>query len=178
MVRDLLASYLLAKKSFGIFASHPQRSRGERGCERFSRPLATSLSPALPLTPLNEATKTSRSSGHTFIFLFSPSATTATTAPTSLSFPPSKKNDEGGAAQYRLDICETLPKGDTELPVLLSNLQAVWSVKEQACRNRTNKVLVLDEAVRIFGADGIDYDITLTSRKLGNDKHKITKESV
>ena len=88
------------------------------------------------------------------------------------------ERDREQTAQYRLDICETLPKGDTELPVLLSNLQAVWSVKEQACRNRTNKVLVLDEAVRIFGADGIDYDITLTSRKLGNDKHKITKESV
>ena len=88
------------------------------------------------------------------------------------------ERDREQTAQYRLDICETLPKGDTELPVLLSNLQAVWSVKEQACRNRTNKVLVLDEAVRIFGADGIDYDITLTSRKLGNDKHKITKEAV
>jgi len=88
------------------------------------------------------------------------------------------ERDREQAAQYRLDICETLPEGDTELPVLLSNLQAVWSVKEQACRNRTYKVLVLDEAVRIVGADGIDYDITLTSRSLGNDKHKITKEAV
>jgi len=88
------------------------------------------------------------------------------------------ERDREQTAQYRLDICETLPEGDTELPVLLSNLQAVWSVKEQACRNRTYKVLVLDEAVRIVGADGIDYDITLTSRSLGNDKHNITKEVV
>jgi len=88
------------------------------------------------------------------------------------------ERDRAQTVQYRLDICETLPKGDTELPVLLSNLQAVWSVKEQACRNRTYKVLVLDEAVRIVGADGIDYDITLTSRSLGNDKHNITKEAV
>ena len=88
------------------------------------------------------------------------------------------ERDRQQIKQTRLDICETLSKGDTELPVLLSNLQAVWSVKEQACRNRTYKVLVLDEAVRIVGADGIDYDITLTSRSLGNDKHNITKEAV
>jgi hypothetical protein len=88
------------------------------------------------------------------------------------------ESDRAQVLQYRLDICETLPEGVTELPVLLSNLVVVWGVMSQACRNRTNSALVLDEAVRVTGSDNVEYDITLTSRSLGNDKHKITKEAV
>ena len=88
------------------------------------------------------------------------------------------EHDRAQVLQYRLDICETLSEGVTELPVLLSNLVVVWGVMSQACRNRTNSALVLDEAVRVTGADNVEYDITLTSRSLGNDKHKITKEAV
>lgn len=78
--------------------------------------------------------------------------------------------------QYRLDICETLPEGATELPVLLSNLQAIWGKSSDTRRRYITDALVLDEAVRVLSADGIEYGITLVSRMTKNDKFNVVKE--
>ena len=79
-------------------------------------------------------------------------------------------------AQYRLDICETLPEGATELPVLLSNLQVIWGKSSDTRRRYITDALILDESVRVLGADGIEYGITLISRLTKNDKFNVVKE--
>jgi hypothetical protein len=78
--------------------------------------------------------------------------------------------------QYRQDICETLPEGTTELPVLLSNLQIIWGKSSDTRRRYVADALVLDEQVRILGADGVEYGITIVSRLSKNDKFNVIKE--
>ena len=88
------------------------------------------------------------------------------------------ERDREQIKQLRLDICETMPVDTISLPVLLTNLEPIWNKSNLTCRRRVMDALILDEAVRVTGADSVEYDITLTSRSLGNDKHKITKEAV
>ena len=78
--------------------------------------------------------------------------------------------------QYRLDICETLPEGTTELPVLLSNLEIIWGKSSNTRRRYVADALVLDEQVRILGADDVEYGITIVSRFSKNDKFNVIKE--
>ena len=78
--------------------------------------------------------------------------------------------------QYRQDICETIPVGSTELPVMLANLQAVWGKSSDTRRRYAMDSLLLDESVRVNGVDGKDYLITLVSRLSKNDKFIIAKE--
>ena len=78
--------------------------------------------------------------------------------------------------QYRQDICETIPVGSTELPVMLANLQAVWGKSSDTRRRYAMDSLLLDESVRVNGVDGNDYLITLVSRLSKNDKFIIAKE--
>jgi hypothetical protein len=78
--------------------------------------------------------------------------------------------------QLRLDICETLPEGTTELPVLLSNLQIIWGKSSDTRRRYVADALVLDEQVRILGADDVEYGITIVSRLSKNDKFNVIKE--
>jgi hypothetical protein len=78
--------------------------------------------------------------------------------------------------QYRLDICETLPEGTTELPVLLSNLEIIWGKSSNTRRRYVADALVLDEQVRILGADDVEYGITIVSRLSKNDKFNVIKE--
>jgi len=78
--------------------------------------------------------------------------------------------------QYRQDICETLPEGTTELPVLLSNLQIIWGKSSDTRRRYVADALVLDEQVRILGADSVEYGVTLVSRLSKNDKFNVIKE--
>jgi len=80
--------------------------------------------------------------------------------------------------QLRLDICETMPLDTISLPVLLTNLEPIWNKANQTCRRRVMDALVLDESVRVTGADNLQYDITLTSRVLKNGNMDITKEAV
>jgi hypothetical protein len=78
--------------------------------------------------------------------------------------------------QLRLDICETLPEGTTELPVLLSNLQIIWGKSSDTRRRYVADALVLDEQVGILGADSVEYGVTLVSRLSKNDKFNVIKE--
>ena len=80
--------------------------------------------------------------------------------------------------QARLDICETMPTDTLGLPILLTNLEPVWNKSNLTCRRRVMDALVLDESVRVTGADNLQYDITLTSRMLKNGNMDITKEAV
>ena len=78
--------------------------------------------------------------------------------------------------QYRQDICETLPVGSTELPIMLANLQAVWGKSSDTRRRYAMDSLLLDESVRVHATDGKDYLITLVGRLSKNDKFIIAKE--
>jgi len=80
--------------------------------------------------------------------------------------------------QLRLDICETMPIDTLGLPILLTNLEPVWNKSNLTCRRRVMDALVLDEAVRVTGADNLQYDLTLNSRILKNGNMDITKEAV
>ena len=88
------------------------------------------------------------------------------------------ERDRQQIKQLRLDICETMPLDTISLPVLLTNLEPIWNKANQTCRRRVMDALVLDESVRVTGADNLQYDITLTSRVLKNGNMDITKEAV
>jgi len=78
--------------------------------------------------------------------------------------------------QTRLDICETMPMGETDLPVLLGNLEAIWGKSKDTRRRYLMEALVLDEAVRVTGADNLQYDIVLVSALFKNGALLVTKE--
>jgi len=88
------------------------------------------------------------------------------------------ENTREQIAQLRLDICETMPTDTLGLPILLTNLEPVWNKSNLTCRRRVMDALVLDEAVRVTGADNLQYDLTLNSRILKNSNMDITKEAV
>ena len=90
----------------------------------------------------------------------------------------SVERDRQQIKQTRLDICETMPTDTLGLPILLTNLEPVWNKSNLTCRRRVMDALVLDEAIRVTGADNLQYDITLTSRMLKNGNMEITKEAV
>jgi hypothetical protein len=78
--------------------------------------------------------------------------------------------------RIRLDICETLPEGMTELPVLFSNLKIIWGKSSDTRRRYVAEALVMDEQVRILGVDSVNYGVTLVGRLSKNDKFNIIKE--
>ena len=86
------------------------------------------------------------------------------------------ERDRQQIKQLRLDICETLPVGSTELPIMLANLQAVWGKSSDTRRRYAMDSLLLDESVRVHATDGKDYLITLVGRLSKNDKFIIAKE--
>jgi len=86
------------------------------------------------------------------------------------------ERDRQQIKQTRLDICETIPMGETDLPVLLGNLEAIWGKSKDTRRRYLMEALVLDEAVRVTGADNLQYDIVLVSALFKNGALLVTKE--
>jgi len=66
--------------------------------------------------------------------------------------------------------------GETDLPVLLGNLEAIWGKSKDTRRRYLMEALVLDEAVRVTGADNLQYDIVLVSALFKNGALLVTKE--
>jgi len=52
----------------------------------------------------------------------------------------------------------------------------IWGKSSDTRRRYITDALILDESVRVLGADGIEYGITLISRLTKNDKFNVVKE--